>query len=139
MKKKTLQILLIGSLMALCGCSSELVPQGVQEVINEKTDELKSKAIEELETALTNQIKDFMTSSDLQESLGLSEEQQNKIQSSLKEYLENYDSDPEDWKNTAGMVQDKLSEWKEKGELEGISVDELNEKLDEILSKENKQ
>ena len=134
MKKFLFGILLTGSLLSLSGCSSELLPEGIQAVINEKTEELKSKAVQEFEEALSEQVKEFFSSNDLQESLGLSDEQQEKVQGSMKEYLENYDSDPQAWKDVFSSVQEKLTQLKENGELDLLTAEELNEKLDEILS-----
>lgn len=134
MKKFLFGILLAVSLFSLSGCSSELLPEGIQEVINEKTQELKSKAVQEFEEALSEQVKEFFSSNDLQESLGLSDEQQEKVQGSMKEYLESYDSDPQAWKDVFSSVQEKLTQLKENGELDLLTAEELNEKLDEILS-----
>ena len=134
MKRNTASILLICSLFSLSGCDTNLVPQGIQDVVNEKADDLKSKAMEEFEAALSEQMKDFFSSNDLQESLGLSEEQQEKVQGSMKEYLESYDSDPNAWKDALNSIQEKLTELKENGELDFLTAEELNEKLDEILS-----
>lgn len=130
-KLRILTVILLAA-VSITACS-DVIPESVQNAVDVKSKELKSKAAEELKQALKDQISDFIESTDLQTTLGLSAEEQEEVSESIEDYLESYDSDPTQWKKALEELTKAINKLKEDGELKGLSTDELNKKLEEIL------
>ena len=128
MKKMIISIaaLLGVSSMALNSCEDQL-PQEVQEQFEEVQEETKSKVSSEMKKALIAQIDEFLQSSDLEESLGFSQEQLAQTEQSITQYIENYDFDTEELTKIVGEVEKLLED------TEGLSKEEIQEKLNEML------
>lgn len=136
MKKINVLVVVLSFVLLLSGCS-DILPKSMQDKVEEKGQELKNKAFEELQKALSDQITDFITSTDLQKTLGLSKEDEEDVSNSLKEYLEEYDSNPQEWKNAIETLTVQVDVLKEKGELNNLSMEELKQKIKELLNNEN--
>ena len=116
------------SSVALNSCEEQL-PQSVQEQFKETQDEVKSKVSNEMKEAMIAQIDEFLHSDDLEESLGFSEEQIAETEQSITQYIEDYELD-------MGTLTDFVSEVKLLfDETQGLSKEEIQAKLDEMLEK----
>lgn len=130
MKKIIISIaaLLGVSSVALNSCENRL-PEEVQGQFEEVQKQTKSKVSGEMKKALIAQIDEFLQSSDLEESLGFSQEQLDKTQQSIAQYIENYDFDTEELTKLVGEVEELLED------TNGLSKDDIQNKLDELLEK----
>lgn len=98
--------------------------------VDSVVDEITTQAVGELKNAFASEISDFFTNDDLEKSLGISEEEQNQIEDSIKSYIRDY-----------SMDEEKLQEARESLEqlfknAEGFSVDELQGKISEVFDGE---
>lgn len=116
------------SSMAMTSCQEQL-PQEVQEQWEEKQDEVISVVSNEMKKALEAQLDEFLQSDDLENSLGFSQEQVSQIEQSVEEYIDNYEFDTEALTKLTGELELLLDEAK------GLTKEELQAKLDEILEK----
>lgn len=116
------------SSMAMTSCQDQL-PQEVQEQWEEKQDEVVSVVSNEMKKALEAQLDEFLQSDDLENSLGFSQEQVSQIEQSLEEYVDNYEFDMEALTKLTDELEILLDEAK------GLTKEELQAKLDEILDK----
>ncbi len=116
------------SSMAMTSCQEQL-PQEVQEQWEEKQDEVVSAVTNEMKKALEAQLDEFLQSDDLENSLGFSQEQVSQIEQSVEEYIDNYEFDTETLTKLTGELELLLDEAK------GLTKEELQAKLDEILEK----
>lgn len=114
--------------MAMTSCQEQL-PQEVQEQWEEKQDEVVSAVSNEMKKALEAQLDEFLQSDDLENSLGFSQEQVSQIKQSLEEYVDNYEFDTETLTKLSDEIELLLDEAK------GLTKEELQAKLDEILKK----
>lgn len=93
-------------------------------------DEIATQAVDELKKAFTSEVSDFFTGDDLAKSFGISNEEQNQIEDSIKSYIRDY-----------SMDEEKLHEAKESLEqllknAENFSADELQGKISEVFGEE---
>lgn len=98
--------------------------------VDSVVDEITTQAVGELKNAFASEVSDFFTNDDLGKSLGISEEEQNQIEDSIKSYIRDY-----------SMDEEKLQEARESLEqlfknAEGFSVDELQGKISEVFDGE---
>ena len=111
----------------LAGCQKELSTQKSEDYIGNVVNDIKAQAAEDLKKAFTSEIEEFFQNDDLSTTLGLSSSDQEKIQKSIKKYIDDFSKDEE-----------KLSEAKESLEnliknAEGLSPDELQNKIEGIF------
>ena len=112
----------------MTSCQEQL-PQTVQEQWEEKQDEVVSAVSGEMKKALKAQLDEFVQNDDLEESLGLSEEQISELEQSIEQYVDDYEFDTEALTKLAGELENLLDETK------GLTKEELQAELDEILKK----
>lgn len=118
---------LIGAVCVIMTSCEEYLPQGVQEQLEEKQSEAKEKVSDELKKALMDQVDDFFHSDDLKESLGFSEEQLEEAKQEINQYIQDYDFD-------SGALTQVIDEMKNLFDgTEGLSKEEIQKKLDEML------
>lgn len=117
----------------IAGCG-EILPEKVQVIVNEKKEEVKDKAVSEFQKALSEQVQEFMSSNDLKKTLGLTDDEEKEVTNSFKEYLESYENDSEELKKAWDSLRTTIEELKEKGEFSGLSEEELNKKIENILN-----
>lgn len=118
---------LIGAVCVVMTSCEEYLPQGVQEQFEEKQSEAKEKVSDELKKALMDQVDEFFQSDDLEESLGFSEEQLEETKQAIDQYIQDYDFD-------SGALTQVINEMKNLFEgTEGLSKEEIQKKLDEML------
>lgn len=118
---------LIGVACVVMTSGEKFLPQGVQAQIEEKQSEAKDKVSDELKKALMDQVDDFFHSDDLEESLGFSEEQLEETKQEIEQYIQDYEFD-------TGALMQAVDEMKNLFDgTEGLSKEEIQKKLDEIL------
>ena len=88
------------------------------------------KASEEMKDAFSSQLQEFIKSSDLSDSLGISSEEQDKIQQSLKDYVDQYELSEE--RNTTNAQKALTDLINQAGELDKQTIEE---RLNQILQK----
>jgi len=86
-------------------------------------------AQEDYQEAFLEQLGEFIDSSDLSESLGLSGEQQEGISQQLRDYVENYQPNEEELAQTKQAVQELLEN------NEGLTLQEIEDRLSGLLQK----
>lgn len=116
------------SSIAMTSCQDQL-PQEAQEQWENRQNEVVSVVSAEMKKALKEQMDEFFSSDDLEESLGITQEQINRIEQSLEQYVDSYEVD-------AGALT-KLTDELELliDEAKGLTKEEFQTKLDEILEK----
>lgn len=116
------------SSIAMTSCQEQL-PQEAQEQWENRQNEVVSVVSAEMKKALKEQMDEFFSSDDLEESLGITQEQINRIEQSLEQYVDSYEVD-------AGALT-KLTDELELliDEAKGLTKEEFQTKLDEILEK----
>lgn len=115
----------------LTGCqgdlSSQLSTDKTENYVSGVVNDIKAQAAEEIKKAFAKEVEDFFKNNDLAASLGISSDEQGKLENSIKTYISQYSQNEE-----------KLSEAKESLEklldnAEGLSADELQSKISDIF------
>lgn len=127
MRKIRVFLALAAGSVFLAGCQKEISAQKSEDYIGNVVNDIKAQAAEDLKKAVTSEIEEFFQNDDLSTALGLSSSDQEKIQRSIKKYIDDFSKDEE-----------KLSEAKESLEnlienAEGLSPDELQNKIEGIF------
>ncbi len=127
MRKIRVFLALAAGSVFLVGCQKELSTQKSEDYIGNVVNDIKAQAAEDLKKAFTSEIEEFFQNDDLSTALGLNSSDQEKIQKSIKKYIDDFSKDEE-----------KLSEAKESLEnlirnAEGLSPDELQNKIEGIF------
>lgn len=105
MKKAFLTVTIAAALLGSCKAQ---LPEKIQEQINAGQNELSRKASEEMKDAFTSQLEEFLKSSDLGESLGISSEEQQKIGQSIVDYVDQYELSEEELTQIGDSVKEIL-------------------------------
>lgn len=122
---------LIGSVWLATGCqgdlSAQLPSEKSGEYVSGVVNDIKAQAAEEIKKVFASEVEDFFKNGDLAASLGISSDEQGKLEESIKTYISRYSENEE-----------KLSEAKESLEkllenAEGLSADELQGKVSDIF------
>ena len=117
MKKAIMTVTIAAALLGSCKAQ---LPQKLQEQIDAK---------QEVKDAFSSQLQEFIKSSDLSDSLGISSEEQDKIQQSLKDYVDQYELSEEELDNAQKALTDLINQ---AGELDKQTIEE---RLNQILQK----
>lgn len=126
MKKAIMTVTIAAALLGSCKAQ---LPQKLQEQIDAKQEEYSRTASEEMKDAFSSQLQEFIKSSDLSGSLGISSEEQDKIQQSLKDYVDQYELSEEELDNAQKALTDLINQ---AGELDKQTIEErLNQILQE--------
>lgn len=110
--------------------SSQLLPQEPEDYVSGVVSDIKAQAAEEIKKAFAGEVEDFFRSNDLASSLGISSDDQGKLEKSIKDYINQY-SQNEEKLSEAKESLDKLLQ-----EAEGLSADELQDKIADIFKEE---
>jgi len=129
------KIAAIAALMLLMssftGCEGDALVNDLGEEIGDSVKEavtdVKNQVSEDIKSAIVNEVKEYITSDDMSETLGLTPEEQEHILNSVREYIDNYEFDAEQMKNAKETVEEFLQN------ANGLSADELKENISEIL------
>ncbi len=113
--------------VALLGSCKAQLPEKIQEQINAGQSELSRKASEEMKDAFTSQLEEFLKSSDLGESLGISSEEQQKIGQSIIDYVDQYELNEEELTKIQDSVKGLLQN------TEGMDFQSIESMVNSIL------
>jgi outer membrane murein-binding lipoprotein Lpp len=126
----TIAVLICGVLLTGCVSNNEQASEisgNAKDYINGTVDGLKAQAAEEMKKAFANEVIEFFKSDDLSKSLGLDSDEQQKLEESVKQYIDNYDLDEEKLKELKASVEEVLQNSK------GLSKTELQDKITAIF------
>lgn len=131
--KKTIKILaaLIGSgwLMAgVAGHQGDASSETQGNYVNGVVNDIKAQATEEIKKAFASEVEEFFKNNDLASSLGISSEEQGKLETSIKNYISSYSQDEDKLDEAKASVKKLL------GNADGLSADELQAKISDIFN-----
>lgn len=107
--------------------ASKVSAENSEDYVSSVVSDIKAQAAEEIGKAFTKEVEDFFKDGDLAESLGISSDEQGKLENSIKDYIDQY-SQNEDKLNEAKESLEKLLE-----NADGLSADELQSKITDIF------
>lgn len=108
----------------------DIAPKTADDVVSQAVDDMKEQASEELKSAAAAEIGDFFRNNDLEASLGLDGGEQEKLEASIKDYIESYNMDGDKLEEAKASVEELLENAK------GFSAEELQGKIAEIFEKD---
>ncbi|MDE7321706.1 MAG: hypothetical protein K2N73_03075 [Lachnospiraceae bacterium] len=111
----------------ITGCQGDISSQKPEDYVSGVVSDIKTQAVEEIKKAFANEVEDFFKNDDLASSLGISSEEQGKLEKSIKDYISQYSQDEEKL-SEAKEALDKLLD--SAGEF---SADELQDKISDIF------
>lgn len=109
------------------GCQDKLAPQDADSPLDSIVSDVTTQASEEMKKAFTAEIGNFFKSNDLAVTLGISSDEQEQLETSIKGYLENYQMDEGKLEEAKTSVDELLKSAK------GLSVDEIQDRLKTIF------
>lgn len=126
--RKTAVVLtaVIGSAL-IAGCQADFPSQDTDGYVKEIVNDVKEQAVQELKKAFASEVSDFLASDDLSVTLGMTGEEKEQLEKSIREYIDAYSKD-----------EQKLGEAKEEVEklfenADGLTAEELQNKVKKIL------
>ena len=116
----------IGS-VCIAGCQTDFTPQDTDGYVKEIVNDVKEQAVQELKKAFASEVSDFLASDDLSVTLGMTGEEKEQLENSIREYIDAY-----------SMDEQKLGEAKEEVEklfenTDGLTAEELQNKVKKIF------
>lgn len=126
--RKTAVVLtaVIGSAL-IAGCQADFPSQDTDGYVKEIVNDVKEQAVQELKKAFASEVSDFLASDDLSVTLGMTGEEKEQLEKSIREYIDAYSKD-----------EQKLGEAKEEVEklfenADGLTAEELQNKVKKIF------
>lgn len=126
--RKTAVVLtaVIGSAL-IAGCQADFPSQDTDGYVKEIVNDVKEQAVQELKKAFASEVSDFFASDDLSVTLGMTGEEKEQLENSIREYIDAY-----------SMDEQKLGEAKEEVEklfenADGLTAEELQNKVKKIF------
>lgn len=115
----------------LTGCQGDLaidsISDQISESVNDTIAKTKKQVSDEIKNALSDEVQAFIKSDDLAASLGISAEEQERINESVRSYIDNYELDEEQLKAAKETVEEFLETAK------GLSTEEIKKNIAEIF------
>lgn len=116
----------IGSAL-IAGCQADFPSQDTDGYVKEIVNDVKEQAVQELKKAFASEVSDFFASDDLSVTLGMTGEEKEQLEKSIREYIDAY-----------SMDEQKLGEAKEEVEklfenADGLTAEELQNKIKKIF------
>lgn len=119
------------------GCEGDELANDLGEKIGDSVKEAvsdaKQQVSDDIKNALVNEVKAYITSNQMSESLGISQEEQESILNAVHEYIDNYEFDAEQIKEAKESFEEFLQN------ADGLSADEIKENLAEILEQDQEK
>lgn len=119
----------------LTGCQGDVtidnVGDKISESVNDTIARTKEQVRDELKAALAGEVQEFITNNDLVTSLGISPEEQESINDSIRGYIDNYEADEEQLKAAKESVEEFLESAK------GLSAEEIKKNIADIFESED--
>ena len=126
--RKTAVVLtaVIGSAL-IAGCQTDFPSQDTDGYVKEIVNDVKEQAVQELKKAFASEVSDFSARDDLSVTLGMTGEEKEQLEKSIREYIDAYSKD-----------EQKLGEAKEEVEklfenADGLTAEELQNKVKKIF------
>lgn len=109
------------------GCEAEISPQNTDGYVKEIVNDVKAQAAQELKKAFASEVSEFFKSDDLSATLGMTGEEREQLEQSIRKYIDEY-----------SMDEEKLSEAKEAVEklfenADGLTAEELQNDIEQIF------
>ena len=105
-------VALLLSVTVLTGCQGDVSIDNVGDKISESVSDTiaktKKQVSDDLKSALADEVQAFIKSEDLAVTLGISAEEQESINESIRGYIDNYEFDEEQLKAAKETVEDFL-------------------------------
>ena len=116
----------IGSAL-IAGCQADFPSQDTDGYVKEIVNDVKEQAVQELKKAFASEVSDFFASDDLSVTLGMTGEEKEQLEKSIREYIDAY-----------SMDEQKLGEAKEEVEklfenADGLTAEEFQNKIKKIF------
>lgn len=124
MKKAILTIAIAAALIGVCKAQ---LPESLQQLFDVKQEEYTDKASEDMKAAFKQQLEEFITGSELSDSLGITAQQQEKIKASLQDYLAQYELDGAELSKAQDALRDLVAQAKE------LDAQTIEDRLQDIL------
>ncbi len=132
--KTAAALVLLG--MALTGCQEDVSIDNVGDKISESVSDAiantKKQVREDIKNALADEVQAFIENDDLAETLGISVQEQESINNSIRDYIDHYELDEEQLKTVKESVEAFLDSAK------GLSAEEIKQNIGEIFEENEK-
>lgn len=119
----------------LTGCQGDVtidnVGDKISESVNDTITRTKEQVRDELKATLAGEVQEFITNNDLVTSLGISPEEQESINDSIRGYIDNYEADEEQLKAAKESVEELLEG------ARGLSAEEIKKSIADIFESED--
>ena len=106
------------SSMVVAGCEPDFSSQNTDGFVKKIVDDVKEQAAQELKNAFAKEVSDFFQSDDLSATLGMTGEEKEQLEKSIRKYIDEY-----------SMDEEKLGEARE-------AVEQLFENADDLTAEE---
>lgn len=132
--KTATALILLG--MALTGCQEDVsidnVGDKISESVNDAIANTKKQVSEDIKNALADEVQAFIENDDLAVTLGISVQEQESINNSIRDYIDHYELDEEQLKTVKESVEAFLDSAK------GLSAEEIKQNIGEIFEENEK-
>lgn len=127
MRKAAIVLAAVMSSVFVVGCEAEISPQNTDGYVKEIVNDVKAQAAQELKKAFASEVSEFFKSDDLSATLGMTGEEREQLEQSIRKYIDEY-----------SMDEEKLSEAKEAVEklfenADGLTAEELQNDIEQIF------
>ena len=123
--KTAAALILLG--MALTGCQEDVsidnVGDKISESVNDAIANTKKQVSEDIKNALADEVQAFIENDDLAVTLGISVQEQESINNSIRDYIDHYELDEEQLKTVKESVEAFLDSAK------GLSAEEIKQNI----------
>lgn len=120
----------------LTGCQGDVTIDNVGDKISESVSDTiaktKKQVSDDIKSVLADEVQEFIKSDDLAVTLGISAEEQESINESIRGYIDNYELDEEQLKAAKETVEEFLESAK------GLSAEEIKKNIAEIFEESEK-
>lgn len=110
------------------GCQGNEASQSSGNFVSGVMNDMKTQAEEEIKTTVSKEIEEFFKSGDLAAALGISSDEQTKLEESVKNYISSYSADEENLDEAKKAVEKLLEN------AQGLSVEQLQSKIADIFN-----
>lgn len=123
MKRIRLAAVLLPLCLMFSGCQPDISKQNIDKTV----EDIKAEAVKQIKKSIKKEIEEFFSADDLASTLGISSQELKGIESSIRNYVDNYEFDEEALEEIKASVEGILSN------AEGLSAQELESKIKEIF------
>ena len=129
MRRAIVTAMAVSALMAggMGGCQGDLSAQAPE--MENVVSDIKAQAAEELRKAFSQEVSDFFKSDDLSKALGDDGEGQEKLEESIRSFIDDYSTDEEKLSEAKASLDSLLQN------AEGLSAEEIQDRIEGIFQK----